>query len=63
MEREKTIHYYNVNAKEFIAGTISVDFEFTQRKFIDKLPKNAAILDFGCGRAVIRNILFPKDTK
>lgn len=48
MEREKTIHYYNVNAKEFIAGTISVDFEFAQRKFIDKLPKNAAILDFGC---------------
>ena len=46
---DETIGYYNVNAKEFAAGTVSVDFEFTQKKFTDRLPKNAVILDFGCG--------------
>lgn len=49
METNKTIHYYNTAAKEFVANTVSVDFEFTQKKFTDKLPKKAVILDFGCG--------------
>ena len=49
MKEDKTIHYYNSNAREFVLGTVSVDFEFTQKKFTDRLPKNAAILDFGCG--------------
>ena len=49
MGEDRTIHYYNANAKEFAAGTVSVDFEFTQKKFTDRLPHNAAILDFGCG--------------
>lgn len=46
---DETIGYYNANAKEFAAGTVSVDFEFTQKKFTDRLPKNAVILDFGYG--------------
>lgn len=49
MEKDKTIRYYNSNAKEFVLGTVSVDFEFTQKKFMDRLPPNAVILDFGCG--------------
>lgn len=49
MKEDKTIRYYNSNAREFVLGTVSVDFEFTQKKFTDRLSKNAAILDFGCG--------------
>ena len=44
-----TINYYNSNATEFVSGTISVDFEATQKKFTDRLPQGALILDFGCG--------------
>lgn len=44
-----TINYYNSNATEFVSGTISVDFEATQKKFTDRLPQGAMILDFGCG--------------
>lgn len=49
MKEYKTINYYNSNAKKFMSETVSVDFEFTQKKFIDKLPKESIILDFGCG--------------
>ena len=44
-----TIDYYNQNAKEFVEGTISVEFTTTQKRFTDKLPEGAWILDFGCG--------------
>ena len=45
----RTIDYYNENAKDFVQGTISVDFTKVQHKFIDKLEKSDYILDFGCG--------------
>lgn len=45
----RTIDYYNENAKDFVQGTISVDFTKVQYKFIDKLEKGDYILDFGCG--------------
>ncbi len=45
----KTIHYYNLNAKEFTAGTVHINFEATQNRFLEKLSKPAYILDFGCG--------------
>lgn len=45
----KTIDYYNTNAKKFVEGTLNVDFKATQDKFIAKLPKAGYILDFGCG--------------
>lgn len=48
-EIEKTIDYYNLNAKAFTAGTISVEFEDMQKRFLNKLPEQAVILDFGCG--------------
>mgnify|MGYP007065485498 FL=1 len=34
----KTINYYDTNAKEFVEGTLNVDFKTTQDKFINKLP-------------------------
>ena len=44
----KTLDYYNQNAKEFVEGTIAVDFNEIQDRFIEKLSgKN--VLDFGCG--------------
>lgn len=49
MISQKTIHYYNLNAKEFAAATVSVEFESMQKRFTDKLPEKASILDFGCG--------------
>ena len=45
----KTIDYYNENTKEFIDGTVSVDFSKIQNIFLELLPKGATILDFGCG--------------
>lgn len=48
-KKNKTISYYNSNAKDFASGTLLVDFESTQKKFTDKLPDKAVLLDFGCG--------------
>jgi 2-polyprenyl-3-methyl-5-hydroxy-6-metoxy-1,4-benzoquinol methylase len=45
----ETLNYYNENAESFINGTVAVDFEKTQNKFLEKLPSGAYILDFGCG--------------
>ena len=33
----KTIDYYNTNAKKFVEGTLNVDFKSTQDKFIAKI--------------------------
>lgn len=44
----KTLDYYNQNAKSFIQGTVSVDFKETQDKFLQSLT-GKKILDFGCG--------------
>jgi 2-polyprenyl-3-methyl-5-hydroxy-6-metoxy-1,4-benzoquinol methylase len=46
---DETLNYYNENAESFINGTVAVDFEKTQKKFLEKLPSGAYILDFGCG--------------
>ena len=45
----KTIDYYDLNAKAFTEGTIAVEFEDMQKRFLSKLPERARILDFGCG--------------
>ena len=45
----RTIDYYNENAKDFVQGTIFVDFTKVQHKFIERLEKGDYILDFGCG--------------
>ena len=45
----KTLEYYNLQAKSFVANTLSVDFVQIQSKFSDLLKPDAYILDFGCG--------------
>lgn len=49
LKTNDTIAYYNLNAEKFISDTVSADFEATQKRFADKLPGGASILDFGCG--------------
>lgn len=49
MKIDETIQYYNQNAELFINTTQNVSFSSVQSKFLDKLPINASILDFGCG--------------
>lgn len=44
-----TLDYYNTNAAEFVQGTVNVDFQATQDRFLALLPRGARILDFGCG--------------
>lgn len=46
---DSTIEYYNQNAKQFVQGTLSVDFAATQERFLTKLFVGAFLLDFGCG--------------
>ena len=49
MSDHETITYYDLNAKSFIEGTVNVDFEATQNRFLNKLSPNDVILYFGCG--------------
>lgn len=46
---DQTIEYYDNNAEAFVKTTVSVDFTHMQNRFLDKLQKEARILDFGCG--------------
>ena len=45
----KTIDYYNLNAKKFIENTLNADMHITQERFLQLLIENRFILDFGCG--------------
>lgn len=49
MKDDKTIKYYNENAKEFAETTANVEFHHMQNCFLSKLQDAAYILDFGCG--------------
>lgn len=49
MERNETLVYYDLNAKNFTEGTINVDFTNIQNKFVDNVGSADVILDFGCG--------------
>ena len=44
-----TLTYYNTQAKDFVQGTVAVDFHITQDRFLAQLAAGASILDFGCG--------------
>ncbi len=48
-EESTTLDYYNKNAYKYVDGTINVDFENVQNKFISYLSKGGRVLDFGCG--------------
>ena len=60
MEINQTLSYYNENAKAFTDGTVNVDFSYAQNKFLDKLDKDAYILDFGCGSGRDAKYFFDK---
>ncbi|WP_027215231.1 class I SAM-dependent methyltransferase [Butyrivibrio fibrisolvens] len=45
----ETLEYYDQNADSFINGTRDVDFSKTQNMFMELIPKDGRILDFGCG--------------
>ena len=47
--RKITIDFYNENAKQFAESTAFVEFHDMQHSFLNKLPEEAYILDFGCG--------------
>lgn len=49
MNTDKTLAYYDINAKSFIEGTVNVDFTYVQNKFLDNIGDVAVILDLGCG--------------
>ena len=46
---DKTLEYYNQNAKQFTSTTQTLEFSQTQNKFLNYLKSDAKILDFGCG--------------
>lgn len=45
----KTLEYYDKNAEDFVRGTLDVDFTKIQNRFLNLLPQEGRILDFGCG--------------
>ena len=45
----KTIQYYDNNAKEFCSETFLADMSQCWNRFLNYLPSNAWILDAGCG--------------
>lgn len=47
--KDRTIQYYNENAKQFVETTVNVEFHHMQNRFLAKLQGDAYILDFGCG--------------
>lgn len=45
----KTIEYYNLNAESFVKGSIHANMAEHYARFMPYLPKQASILDLGCG--------------
>ena len=45
----RTIDYYNENAEIYKLTTQKLDFTKIYAPFLNQLPSNALILDFGCG--------------
>lgn len=46
---KKTLNYYDINALGFFKSTFKVDMGSLYQPFLRYLPKNAYILDLGCG--------------
>ena len=44
-----TLQYYEDHADAFTAGTITAEMSEARQRFLKQIPKNAHILDFGCG--------------
>lgn len=47
--KEETLEFYNQNAAEFAAGTLTADMSPARSRFIACLSDGSYILDFGCG--------------
>ena len=48
-EKYNTLEYYNKNAKIYCEQTLEGNMQENYDKFLQQLPSNAYILDFGCG--------------
>lgn len=48
-EEYNTLEYYNKNAKLYFEQTVEGDLEENYNRFLNKIPNNSYILDFGCG--------------
>ncbi len=48
-EKYNTLEYYNKNAKIYCEQTLEGNMQENYDKFLQHLPSNAYILDFGCG--------------
>ena len=46
---DKTLEYYNKNAKEFVEGTLNADMSVLYTMFRKYVPSGSVILDMGCG--------------
>lgn len=44
-----TLDYYNSKAKDFVSDTVDVAFTEMQDTFLEYIPADGKILDFGCG--------------
>jgi len=49
MQENETLRYYAQNALAFVSSTQNVDMSEIQNSFSALLPKDAHVLDFGCG--------------
>ena len=45
----RTLKYYENNADSFVQDTVSADMSGARQRFMEYLPRQARILDFGCG--------------
>ena len=45
----KTLDYYDNNAKTFAENTFNIVFSENQDMFLEHLKYGVAVLDFGCG--------------
>ena len=46
---DSNVEYYNKNADSFFEGSVAADMSYQRDKFASLLPKNARVLDVGCG--------------
>lgn len=49
MNNDRTLNYYNRNAKSFFNSTVTGNMNEIYNKFLMNIPNNGTILDFGCG--------------
>lgn len=57
----RTTEYYRANAEQFYRGAVGLDTSLLRDKFLDLLPRNAHILDAGCGSGRDTKAFLAKD--